>query len=100
MPFWVVLPPAVREGGVEPPRPFGHTDLNRARLPIPPLAREAGSGYPRPTGRPKPGPVGGAGSWFASLYDRRDVRSTTTATTAQEVTAWADCSASSRSSSR
>ena len=28
----------VREGGVEPPRPFGHTDLNRARLPIPPLA--------------------------------------------------------------
>src|SRR3954466_10356217 len=31
----------VREGGVEPPRPFGHTDLNRARLPIPPLALEA-----------------------------------------------------------
>ena len=29
----------MREGGVEPPRPFGHTDLNRARLPIPPLAR-------------------------------------------------------------
>lgn len=29
----------VREGGVEPPRPCGHTDLNRARLPIPPLAR-------------------------------------------------------------
>jgi hypothetical protein len=29
----------VREGGVEPPRPFGHTDLNRARLPIPPPAR-------------------------------------------------------------
>jgi hypothetical protein len=28
----------VREGGVEPPCPFGHTDLNRARLPIPPLA--------------------------------------------------------------
>ncbi len=28
----------VREGGVEPPRPHGHTDLNRARLPIPPLA--------------------------------------------------------------
>ena len=28
----------VREGGVEPPRPLGHTDLNRARLPIPPLA--------------------------------------------------------------
>jgi len=29
----------VREGGVEPPCPFGHTDLNRARLHIPPLAR-------------------------------------------------------------
>ena len=29
----------VREGGVEPPCPCGHTDLNRARLPIPPLAR-------------------------------------------------------------
>lgn len=28
----------VRKGGVEPPRPHGHTDLNRARLPIPPLA--------------------------------------------------------------
>jgi hypothetical protein len=28
----------VRERGVEPLRPFGHTDLNRARLPIPPLA--------------------------------------------------------------
>ena len=33
----------VREGGVEPPRPFGHTDLNRARLPIPPLARDCSS---------------------------------------------------------
>ena len=30
--------PLVRERGVEPLRPFGHTDLNRARLPIPPLA--------------------------------------------------------------
>lgn len=29
----------MREGGVEPPRPLGHTDLNRARLPIPPLAQ-------------------------------------------------------------
>src|SRR3954454_20540357 len=44
----------VREGGVEPPRPFGHTDLNRARLPIPPLAHEARSGYPTATTRPKP----------------------------------------------
>src|SRR4051794_9302070 len=24
----------VGEGGVEPPRPYGHTDLNRARLPF------------------------------------------------------------------
>ena len=46
--FWLVSARArrptrllVREGGVEPPRPFGHTDLNRARLPIPPLAPEA-----------------------------------------------------------
>jgi hypothetical protein len=44
----------VREGGVEPPRPFGHTDLNRARLPIPPLAPEAGSGYPTAAIGPKP----------------------------------------------
>ncbi len=29
----------VREGGVEPPRPFGHWNLNPARLPIPPPAR-------------------------------------------------------------
>src|SRR6187549_1850130 len=34
-------PRSVRKGGVEPPRPFGHTDLNRARLPIPPLAHAA-----------------------------------------------------------
>ena len=30
---------AVGEGGVEPPRPCGHRNLNPARLPIPPLAR-------------------------------------------------------------
>ena len=29
----------VREGGLEPPHPFGHRNLNPARLPIPPLAR-------------------------------------------------------------
>jgi hypothetical protein len=29
----------VGEGGLEPPCPYGHTDLNRARLPIPPPAR-------------------------------------------------------------
>ena len=33
----------VREGGVEPPRPFGHWHLKPARLPIPPLARDAAS---------------------------------------------------------
>ncbi len=33
----------VREGGLEPPRPCGHRNLNPARLPIPPLAREQGS---------------------------------------------------------
>src|SRR6187200_52554 len=34
----------VGEGGVEPPRPFGHRNLNPARLPIPPLARGDGNG--------------------------------------------------------
>ncbi len=33
----------VREGGIEPPRPFGHKILNLARLPIPPPAHEPGS---------------------------------------------------------
>ena len=32
----------VREGGLEPPRPLGHWNLNPARLPIPPLARVSG----------------------------------------------------------
>src|SRR4051794_1672687 len=31
--------PVVRMRGLEPPRPYGHTDLNRARLPIPPHPR-------------------------------------------------------------
>ncbi len=31
--------PPVGEGGLEPPHPFGHRNLNPARLPIPPLAR-------------------------------------------------------------
>ena len=44
----------VREGGVEPPRPFGHTDLNRARLPIPPLARVAGLRLSQRRDRPQP----------------------------------------------
>jgi len=29
-----VVNAGVGKGGVEPPRPFGHTDLNRARLPF------------------------------------------------------------------
>src|SRR5882762_10247965 len=33
----------VRMRGLEPPRPYGHTDLNRARLPIPPHPRARGS---------------------------------------------------------
>ena len=36
---------SVLKGGVEPPRPFGHTDLNRARLPIPPLERALSAAY-------------------------------------------------------
>jgi hypothetical protein len=32
----------MRMRGLEPPRPFGHTDLNRARLPIPPHPRGRG----------------------------------------------------------
>ncbi len=32
----------VREEGLEPSHPFGHRNLNPARLPIPPLARVAG----------------------------------------------------------
>ena len=44
----------VREGGVEPPSPFGHTDLNRARLPIPPLARAPGGPRKATTGRGAP----------------------------------------------
>src|SRR5438105_6219121 len=37
----------VGEGGLEPPCPYGHTDLNRARLPIPPLARTGQQRYQR-----------------------------------------------------
>jgi hypothetical protein len=36
---------SVGEGGLEPPHPFGHRNLNPARLPIPPLARATGRGY-------------------------------------------------------
>ena len=48
----------VGEGGLEPPHPFGHRNLNPARLPIPPLARvtarpprTGGSGYRTCVGR-------------------------------------------------
>ncbi len=34
--------PHMRMRGLEPPRPYGHTDLNRARLPIPPHPRGRG----------------------------------------------------------
>jgi site-specific DNA recombinase len=47
----------VGEGGLEPPRPCGHRNLNPARLPIPPLARAAageGSRSRPPPGRPFP----------------------------------------------
>ena len=37
--------PCVGEGGLEPPHPFGHRNLNPARLPIPPLARATGEDY-------------------------------------------------------
>src|ERR1700722_8237251 len=37
---------SVGEGGLEPPHPFGHRNLNPARLPIPPLARATVRGYP------------------------------------------------------
>ncbi len=53
----------VREGGVEPPRPFGHWHLKPARLPIPPLARVTAArgtanstsrGYHAPPALPNP----------------------------------------------
>src|SRR5579862_2548548 len=45
----------VGEGGLEPPHPFGHRNLNPARLPIPPLARATASRYPTILGRPPAG---------------------------------------------
>src|SRR5262249_47520928 len=47
------LPVRVRMRGLEPPRPEGHTDLNRARLPIPPHPRawDSVAGRPRDFGR-------------------------------------------------
>ncbi len=37
--WWPPVHLGVGEGGLEPPHPFGHRNLNPARLPIPPLAR-------------------------------------------------------------
>src|ERR1700682_105779 len=37
----------MRMRGLEPPRPKGHTDLNRARLPIPPHPLECNAVYRR-----------------------------------------------------
>src|SRR5438270_1987349 len=45
---WLLVRSFVRsvgEGGLEPPHPFGHRNLNPARLPIPPLARGGNRGY-------------------------------------------------------
>jgi hypothetical protein len=41
---WEETHPEVREEGLEPSRPFGHRNLNPARLPIPPLARVESEG--------------------------------------------------------
>jgi site-specific DNA recombinase len=46
----------VGEGGLEPPRPCGHRNLNPARLPIPPLARVSQRRLARPL--PCPNRVG------------------------------------------
>jgi hypothetical protein len=43
----------VGKGGVEPPRPYGHTDLNRARLPFRHLPAPMHQPAPR-LGRGKP----------------------------------------------
>ncbi len=62
----------VREGGVEPPHPFGHTDLNRARLPIPPLARVPSNltRGPRRLGREQP-PHGAADGYQSAVTAER-----------------------------
>src|SRR5579884_1540237 len=58
----------VGEGGLEPPRPCGHRNLNPARLPIPPLARVEPSGY-RFRGR-VPGPPGVRVGMLVALTER------------------------------
>src|SRR5690606_2109491 len=76
----------VREGGVEPPRPFGHTDLNRARLPIPPLARVPSKVSTRPQRFPH--------RRWSLASTRNRVGSTRVAPPAPhpgEVSSWAGC---------
>ena len=46
----------VGEGGLEPPHPFGHRNLNPARLPIPPLARVSGATLAARAKPPQPQP--------------------------------------------
>ena len=42
----------MREGGFEPPRPFGHWHLKPARLPFRHSRKKRGTGYPTPDGPP------------------------------------------------
>src|SRR3546814_10924289 len=48
----------VSEGGLEPPRPYGHWHLKPARLPIPPLRRGGGDGSASHRGRSEERRVG------------------------------------------
>src|SRR5579859_3703513 len=61
----------MRMRGLEPPRTYVHTDLNRARLPIPPHPRGAGSEHiARGAVSPRSGEahVAGAGRFFERLW--------------------------------
>src|SRR3569833_3832682 len=58
----------MRMRGLEPPRPYGHTDLNRARLPIPPHPRAAAIVARRGRPRIRPRRVGRG---LAADADRR-----------------------------
>src|SRR3982751_3306622 len=63
---WGIPQELVGKGGVEPPRPFGHTDLNRARLPFRHLPWRATT---LAAGRRRPG-----GGWVvAGSIDRKSV---------------------------
>ena len=45
----------VGEAGLEPAHPYGHMNLNHARLPIPPLARAGDQGTAAQNGDPPQG---------------------------------------------